>query len=61
MVYVLIAVLIFGVFAAGRLGWTVLRWGVRWELRMVRLAIHAALFGAVAVGLALLWAGWLKI
>ncbi len=61
MAIVLIAIVIFGVFAAGRLGWTAVRWGIRWELRMVRLAVHAALFGAAAVVLALLWAGWLRL
>lgn len=57
----IVGILILGAIAIARLGWTAIRWGIRWELRMVRLALHAAFFGAaVAVG-ALLWAGWLKL
>ena len=60
-------VLVFGVLlalaslAAVRLIFTAVRWGVRWEMRMVRLAVHAALFGAGAMLACLIWLGWLKI
>ena len=60
-------VLIFGIIlalaalAAGRLVFTAVRWGVRWEMRMVRLAVHAALFGAGAMLACLIWLGWIRI
>jgi len=57
----LIAVLIFGAYSAGHLLWAIFTWEIRWEMRLIRLAVHSALFGAAAVALALLWAGWLRL
>jgi hypothetical protein len=61
MTFVLIAVLTFGAYSAGHLLWAIFTWEIRWEMRLIRLAVHSALFGAAAVLLALLWSGWVRI
>lgn len=61
MPLILIVILIFGAYSAGHLLWAVFAWEIRWEMRLIRLAMHSALFGAAATVLALFWAGWVKI
>ena len=61
MSLILIVVLIFGAYSAVHLLWMFFTWEIRWEMRLIRLAVHSALFGAAAVLLALLWSGWVRI
>lgn len=61
MILVFMAILALAALVAGRLVFTAVRWGVRWEMRMVRLAVHAALFGAGAMLACLIWLGWVRI
>ena len=52
-----VAILLVGAYSIGHLLWAIIAWEVRWDLRLIRLVIHAALFGASAAIFALLWAG----
>jgi hypothetical protein len=61
MSLILIVVLIFGAYSAVHLLWMFFTWEIRWEMRLIRLAVHSALFGAAAAALALLWWGGTKI
>ena len=61
MSLILIVVLIFGAYSAVHLLWMFFTWEIRWEMRLIRLAVHSALFGAAAAVLALLWSGWVRI
>jgi len=57
---VLIAAVVFGAYSVVHLLWLFLTWEIRWEMRLVRLAVHAALFGAAASALALIYFGGLR-
>jgi len=57
----LVAIVIFGCFSALQLLWAVLAWEIRWEMRILRLAVHSALLGAGATLLLLAWVGWIKL
>jgi hypothetical protein len=61
MSVIFIAIIIIGVYSIGHLLWAIIAWEVRWDLRLIRLVIHAALFGAGAAVIALLWAGRLAL
>jgi hypothetical protein len=57
MMILFVAILLVGAYSIGHLLWAIIAWEVRWDLRLIRLVIHAALFGAAAAIFALLWAG----
>jgi len=61
MIYFVIAILIAGGLSVIHFLWAVFSWEMRWEMRLIRLAIHAALFGAAAAVLGLISMGWIKI
>ena len=61
MMVLFVAILLIGVYSIGHLLWAIIAWEVRWDLRLIRLVIHAALFGAAAAIIALLWAGRLAL
>jgi hypothetical protein len=61
MMVLFVAILLIGVYSIGHLLWAIIAWEVRWDLRLIRLVIHAALFGAAAAVIALLWAGRLTL
>ena len=61
MDFIFIAVIILGAYSIGHLLWAIIAWEIRWDLRLIRLVIHAALFGAAAAVIALLWAGRLTL
>jgi len=42
-----------------KLLWRTFEWEMRWEWRLVRIAIHSALAGSAATVLVLLWLGLL--
>ena len=61
MEFIFIAVIILGVYSIGHLLWAIIAWEIRWDMRLIRLVIHAVLFGAAAAIIALLWAGRLAL
>ncbi|MDR5727384.1 MAG: hypothetical protein RB191_08145 [Terriglobia bacterium] len=62
IVFALAAILVLGGgLATIRFLWKLLSWEMRWEWRMIKLAIHAAMFGAGATIVGLLLMGKLKL
>ena len=61
MSVIFIAIIIIGVFSIGHLLWAIIAWEIRWDMRLIRLVIHAVLFGAAAAVFVLLWAGRLTL
>lgn len=58
--YFLIGLFAVGLYSVFHLLRAFLYWEIKWDLRLIRLIIHAALFGAAATVVLLLYFGLLK-